>query len=86
MPEPPAKPSPMESLKRARARVARIHSIMIAGQAYSRYGVFTPYEIPAGPFAQEAFLGSKVDWVANCFHQRSSSLPMRGGTWMETPT
>jgi len=43
-------------------------------------------EISEGSFAQEALLGSKVDLVANCFHKRSSSLLMRGGTWMETPT
>jgi hypothetical protein len=36
--------------------------------------------------AQEAFLGSKVDWAANCFHKSSSSLPMCGGTWMEIAT
>lgn len=39
-----------------------------------------------GLFAQEVFLGSKVDSLANCFHKRSSSLLMRGGTAMETPT
>lgn len=49
-----------------------------------RNGVFTPGEISEGLFAQAVFLGSKVDADANCFHKRSSSLLMRGGTWMET--
>ena len=36
--------------------------------------------------AQEFFLGSNPDSVANCFHKRSASLLTRAETWMETPT
>jgi hypothetical protein len=32
--------------------------------------VFTPQEISDGSFAQEVFLGSKVDLVAKCFHKQ----------------
>jgi len=54
---------------------------MVEGSAPDAYGV-KPCRVHRGP---GALLGLNMESEANSFHKRCSSLPLRGGTWIDTP-